>query len=100
MKVYLIVASGKRKGFPILLQQNLFMMGSEDICQLRSPLPGVAPRHCAVRIDERKVFVRDLGSDEGTIVNGSRMPPARNGSCTRATASPWGRSSSWCSSPN
>jgi anti-anti-sigma regulatory factor len=74
MKVYLIVASGKRKGFPILLQQNLFMLGSDKICQLRSALPGIAPRHCAVRVDERKVFVRDLGSDEGTLVNGSRMP--------------------------
>lgn len=74
MKVYLIVASGKRKGFPILLQQNLFMLGSDHICQLRSPLPGIASRHCAVRIDERKVFVRDLGSNEGTLVNGSRMP--------------------------
>jgi anti-anti-sigma regulatory factor len=74
MKVYLIVASGKRKGFPILLQQSIFMLGSDDVCQLRSPLPGIAPRHCAVRVDERKVFVRDLGSDEGTLVNGSRMP--------------------------
>jgi anti-anti-sigma regulatory factor len=74
MKVYLIVASGKRKGFPILMQQNIFMLGSDGVCQLRSPLPGIAPRHCAVRIDERKVFVRDMGSDEGTIVNGARMP--------------------------
>jgi anti-anti-sigma regulatory factor len=76
MKVYLIVASGKRKGFPILLQQNLFMLGSDEVCQLRSPLPGIAARHCAVRVDDRKVFVRDLGSDEGTLVNGSRMPPS------------------------
>jgi anti-anti-sigma regulatory factor len=74
MKVYLIVASGKRKGFPILLQQSLFMLGSDDVCQLRSPLPGIAPRHCAVRVDDRKVFVRDLGSEEGTLINGSRMP--------------------------
>jgi anti-anti-sigma regulatory factor len=74
MKVYLIVASGKRKGFPILLQQTLFMLGSDDVCQLRSPLPGIAPRHCAVRVDDRKVFLRDLGSEEGTLVNGARMP--------------------------
>ncbi len=74
MKVYLIVASGKRKGFPILMQQNLFMLGSDDVCQLRSPLPGIASRHCAVRIDDNKVFVRDMGSDEGTLVNGARMP--------------------------
>lgn len=77
MRVYLIVAKGQRKGFPILLQQNLFMMGSDAICQLQSKLPGMAPRHCAVVIgDDRKVFVRDLGSEQGTCVNGARMPPS------------------------
>jgi anti-anti-sigma regulatory factor len=79
MKVYLIVAKGKRKGFPILIQGDLFLIGSEPICQLRSVLPGVASRHCMLVVksaDERKVFLRDLGSDEGTFINGSRMHPA------------------------
>src|SRR5205085_9114544 len=78
MKVYLIVAKGKRQGFPIQIPGDLFMLGSEPICQLRSQLPGIAPRHCVLVVksaDERKVFLRDLGSDEGTLINGSRMPP-------------------------
>jgi hypothetical protein len=75
MKYYLIATKGKRRGFPVPVNVDLFLIGTDRICQMQSPLPGVAVRHCALVTKDDKVFVRDLGSDEGTVLNGERMSP-------------------------
>jgi anti-anti-sigma regulatory factor len=74
MKLYLIVAKGKQKGLPIPIKVDLFLMGSDAICQLRSKLPGVAAQHCALVTRDNKVFVKDLEGDK-TFVNDELMPP-------------------------
>ena len=61
MKVYLIVATGPHQGVPVLIKVDLFLMGSDRICQLRSQLPGIVPQHCALNVRSKKVFVRNLG---------------------------------------
>jgi anti-anti-sigma regulatory factor/pSer/pThr/pTyr-binding forkhead associated (FHA) protein len=76
MKVYLIVAKGKRQGLSILIRGDLFLIGSGPACQLRSNRPGVAPQHCALVTRERKVFIRDLNGGEPTLVNDDVVPPA------------------------
>jgi anti-anti-sigma regulatory factor len=73
MKVYLIVAKGRQKGTPIPIKVDLFLMGSDAICQLRSKLPGIAPQHCALVSRDKKVFIRDLEGGE-TLVNEELMP--------------------------
>lgn len=76
MKLYLIVVKGKQQGMPIPIKQDLFLLGSDHVCQLRSQLGGVAPRHCAlVTRDGRKVFIQDLDGGEATLVNGEMLPP-------------------------
>jgi hypothetical protein len=74
MKLYLIVAKGKQSGTPIRIDSELFMMGSSNMCQLRSRMPGIGPEHCVVTNRDRKVFLRDLGSGETTVVNGEVLP--------------------------
>lgn len=76
MKYYLIVASGERRGFPIPIEVDLFMMGQNPSCQLRSKSPRVGEQHCAIARRERKLFIRDLGSGQATLVNGEPMPPS------------------------
>lgn len=75
MKFFLIVAKGKKAGFPIEVKVDLFTLGSESACQLRSQLPGIGGQHCALVMREKKVFCRDLNSGEATILNGSMIPP-------------------------
>ncbi len=75
MKFYLLVAKGKQKGLPIPITIDLFMIGSADMCQLRSQLPGIRPEHCALVTRERKVFIRDLDSGEPTMLNGNLVAP-------------------------
>src|SRR5262245_16379743 len=74
MKFYLIVASGKHQGLPIPIEIDLFLIGSDKLCQLRSQLPGIGTQHCALVTRERKVFIRDMGSTEPTMVNDETVP--------------------------
>jgi hypothetical protein len=73
VKLYIIVAKGKQQGTPIRIENELFMMGSSNMCQLRSRLPGIGPEHCVITNRDRKVFLRDLGSGETTVHNGTAL---------------------------
>src|SRR5262249_41637360 len=74
VKFYLIVAKGRHQGMPIPIEIDLFLLGSDGVCQLRSALAGIGPQHCALVNRGRKVFVRDLGSGEPTCGNFEEMP--------------------------
>ena len=74
MKFYLIEAKGKHQGLPIPIEIDLFLVGNEKVCQLRSQLEGIGAQHCAFLTRERKVFLRDMGSGEPTLVNGESLP--------------------------
>src|SRR5438445_6985602 len=74
MKFYLIVAKGRHQGLPIPIEVDLFMIGTDKLCQLRSKADDIGPQHCALVARERKVFIRDLGSGLPTYVNGETLP--------------------------
>ena len=92
MKFYLIVAKGRKQGMPIPIEIDLFLVGSDKMCQLRKRSLG--PRHCAFVTRDNKVFVRDMDSGQTTLVNGSAIAPAPSGRCTQAIGLRWDRSNS------
>ncbi len=73
MKFYLIVAKGSKQGLPIPITVDLFLIGSDKMCQLRKSSLGL--KHCALVTRDKKVFVRDMDSGELTLVNGAAIPP-------------------------
>lgn len=73
MKFYLIVAKGSKQGLPIPVTIDLFLVGSDRMCQLRKDSLGA--KHCAFVTRDKKVFVRDMDSGQLTIVNGAAVPP-------------------------
>jgi anti-anti-sigma regulatory factor len=75
MKLFLIVANGKHKGMPIAIKVDLFVIGADESCQLRSRLPGIGPHQCALVTRGNKVFIRDMDSGEPTLVNEDLLPP-------------------------
>jgi anti-anti-sigma regulatory factor len=75
MHLYLVVASGKKKGQWIPIKADLFVMGSSENCQLRSHLQGIGPQHCAIVRRENKAFVRDLDSAGLTMLNERVVDP-------------------------
>jgi pSer/pThr/pTyr-binding forkhead associated (FHA) protein len=70
MKICLKVAEGVRKGLIIPLDDAEFVIGRDPSCHLRPSSIGVSRRHCLFRLDGDRLFIRDLGSSNGTYVNG------------------------------
>ncbi len=72
MKVNLIViAAGPNQGRAIPIGGEKFVIGRDPECNLRPASSAVSKQHCAILIREGKVYVQDLSSTNGTVINGS-----------------------------
>ena len=67
------VISGKQAGTVIPLTSGRFLIGREEDCHLRPGNDLVSRHHCVFKMDEYTVRIRDLGSTNGTFVNGERL---------------------------
>ena len=73
ISVELHVIGGKHSGQVISLDRKKFLIGREADCQLRPNSELVSRHHCAFSVDDFSVRLRDLGSTNGTLVNGDRI---------------------------
>jgi pSer/pThr/pTyr-binding forkhead associated (FHA) protein len=69
----LIVASGKSAGRSIAIKRNKLLIGRAEQCDVRPLSEDVSRRHCAVTVGPSEVWVEDLGSRNGTFVNGTKI---------------------------
>ena len=76
-KVRLHVASGSHAGESIRVRGPSFAIGREPDCQLRPNSPEVSRRHAQIDIQDEAVVLRDLGSRNGTLVNGEPVAGPR-----------------------
>ena len=71
--VHLIVKDGPDKGKMFFLRSGKeATIGRAPVCDLRLSDPGASSKHCLVRSAGDLVFVEDLNSRNGTVVNGER----------------------------
>src|SRR5262249_31917803 len=61
---------GKMEGNTIPIRQPEFLIGRDAQCHLRPASELISKRHCALRICDECVFVRDFDSTNGTQING------------------------------
>lgn len=73
LRAELKVVGGKQHGSLIPLQTKKFLVGREQDCQLRPSSESVSRHHCVFTLDDFSVRLRDLGSTNGTFVNGQRV---------------------------
>jgi predicted component of type VI protein secretion system len=73
LKVNLIVVSGKPEGKVIPLIAPVFRIGRDETCHLRPNSVEVSRQHTEITISETAVLVKDLGSRNGTLVNGTLL---------------------------
>src|SRR5581483_7140407 len=76
MKVQLIVVQGKPEGKVIPLVGPIFKIGRDEKCHLRPNSEQVSREHAEFRITADQVTVRDMGSRNGTLVNGKALTEA------------------------
>jgi pSer/pThr/pTyr-binding forkhead associated (FHA) protein len=73
MVTKLIVASGKSAGRTIAIKRSKLLIGRAEECDVRPLSEEVSRRHCAVHVGPADVWVEDLGSRNGTFVNGEKI---------------------------
>jgi FHA domain len=76
MKVQLVVVRGKPEGKVIPLVGPKFKIGRGETCHLRPISEQISREHAEFTIDTGAVVVRDLGSRNGTLVNGKALTDA------------------------
>jgi predicted component of type VI protein secretion system len=69
MKVNLVVATGAHQGKIIPIIGSQFLIGRDPQCQLRPASQAVSKQHCAVIVRDGKIYLKDYGSTNGTVVN-------------------------------
>jgi pSer/pThr/pTyr-binding forkhead associated (FHA) protein len=57
----------------ISLDRDVVVVGRHQWCDVRIYSPRVSRRHCRLAPDRGGVLVRDLGSTNGTQINGQRV---------------------------
>jgi predicted component of type VI protein secretion system len=73
MKVQLIVVQGRPEGKVIPLPGPVFRIGRGETCHLRPNSEQVSREHAEFQVSGDTVSVRDLGSRNGTLVNGKAL---------------------------
>jgi predicted component of type VI protein secretion system len=73
MEIRLLVVQGKPLGKEIPVKERRFLIGRSEECHLRPNSELISRIHCELRADGDAVRLRDLGSSNGTIVNGERI---------------------------
>jgi len=81
MRVKLKVLSGGSSGKELAVDGPRFLIGRAEECNLRPRSDAVSRRHCVLLVDQERVVIRDLGSRNGTYVNGDRV----DGECPIST---------------
>jgi pSer/pThr/pTyr-binding forkhead associated (FHA) protein len=69
----LIVQTGRHAGARRPLAGPVVLIGRAPGCDVRLQMEGVEPRHCLLAHTPEGVFLRDLQTDVGTLVNGTRV---------------------------
>jgi pSer/pThr/pTyr-binding forkhead associated (FHA) protein len=70
MQVKLLVTQGAKQGQVITVNPKAFCIGRDSSCDWQTDYMIVSRRHAAIVVCPDRVLVRDLGSRNGTFVNG------------------------------
>jgi pSer/pThr/pTyr-binding forkhead associated (FHA) protein len=70
MRVKLVVIQGRPKGKRFVFPPGDYYFGRGDECQVRLNSAMISRQHCLLRVKDTGISIRDLGSRNGTLVNG------------------------------
>src|SRR3982750_1778440 len=76
MQVVLVMfrAGGERRSFSIT--RDVTVIGRREDCDFRIPLGDISRKHCRLIKEDNALKIEDLGSSNGSYVNGKRIHEA------------------------
>ena len=74
LALVMVKADGTSK--EVKLEKGHAIIGRDEAARIRIPLGAVSRKHCEIKIEDDEVVVQDLGSSNGTYVNGKRVKQA------------------------
>jgi predicted component of type VI protein secretion system len=77
MNVKLLVVQGRPAGKILVFPQGEYYIGRGAECHIRSNSDWVSRQHCLLRVVADGATLRDLGSRNGTLVNGALVDRER-----------------------
>ncbi|MFO0964455.1 MAG: FHA domain-containing protein [Gemmataceae bacterium] len=88
MDVKLVIRAGAAKKRAFVMKEREMVIGRQKGCGLRIPAAAVSRQHCRLRIVAGVLQVEDLGSANGTVVNGVSLQSAALQPGDRLTVGP------------
>jgi pSer/pThr/pTyr-binding forkhead associated (FHA) protein len=73
MDVTLKVIEGAKVGAKVAIKKNEFVIGRSQECHLCAASSAISRKHCAILRNDARVTIKDLGSRNGTLVNGEKI---------------------------
>jgi pSer/pThr/pTyr-binding forkhead associated (FHA) protein len=73
MRVKLLIVQGRPHGQSLYFPSGEFVIGRGTECHVRPNSSWVSRQHCMLCVGDNIVHLRDLGSRNGTLVNGARI---------------------------
>jgi pSer/pThr/pTyr-binding forkhead associated (FHA) protein len=73
MTIKLRIVQGRPAGKSMLFPRGEYVFGRGTECHIRPNSDWVSRQHCLLRITAEGAFLRDLGSRNGTLINGTRL---------------------------
>ncbi len=73
MDVILKVLEGAKVGAKIAVKKDQFLIGRSSKCHLCAGSTAVSRKHCVISRSGTKISIKDLGSRNGTLVNGEKI---------------------------
>jgi predicted component of type VI protein secretion system len=70
MQLRMKVVQGKPRGHCLVFPNGKFMFGRGPECDVRPNSDLISRQHCLLQVDDERALIRDLGSRNGTLING------------------------------
>lgn len=66
----LVVVAGKLRGKEFILKEGDNVIGRDSSCDIQIAVDGISKRHFSITVTEDIPYLKDLGSSNGTFING------------------------------
>jgi pSer/pThr/pTyr-binding forkhead associated (FHA) protein len=73
MTLKLLIVHGRPQGKSLVFPDGDYLFGRGEECHVRPNSEWVSRQHCLLRVGGDASCIRDLGSRNGTLVNGARV---------------------------